>query len=31
MTISNESRGAIKQVFEPIALAMGRIGLTPMG
>jgi CDP-diacylglycerol--glycerol-3-phosphate 3-phosphatidyltransferase len=29
MTISNESRGRIKQIFEPIALAMGRIGLTP--
>jgi phosphatidylglycerophosphate synthase len=31
MTISNESRGRIKQVFEPIALAMGRLGLTPDG
>src|SRR4249919_1403289 len=31
MTISNESRGAIKRIFEPIALAMGRIGLTPNG
>jgi CDP-diacylglycerol--glycerol-3-phosphate 3-phosphatidyltransferase len=29
MTISNESRGRIKQVFEPIALAMGRMGLSP--
>ena len=29
MTISNESRGRIKKVFEPIALAMGRMGLTP--
>jgi CDP-diacylglycerol--glycerol-3-phosphate 3-phosphatidyltransferase len=29
MTISNESRGRIKQIFEPIALALGRIGLTP--
>ena len=29
MSISNESRGRIKQVFEPIALAMGRAGLTP--
>jgi len=29
MTISNESRGAIKRIFEPIALAMGRVGLTP--
>jgi CDP-diacylglycerol--glycerol-3-phosphate 3-phosphatidyltransferase len=31
MTISNESRGAIKKIFEPIVLAMGRIGLTPNG
>ncbi len=31
MTISNESRSAIKRVFEPIALAMGRVGLTPNG
>jgi CDP-diacylglycerol--glycerol-3-phosphate 3-phosphatidyltransferase len=31
MTISNESRDRIKQIFEPIALAMGRIGLTPNG
>jgi phosphatidylglycerophosphate synthase len=31
MTISNESRGRIKKVFEPIALGMGRIGLTPNG
>ena len=31
MTISNESRGAIKKIFEPIALAMGRAGLTPNG
>ena len=29
MSISNESRGRIKQVFEPIALGMGRLGLTP--
>ena len=29
MTISNESRGRIKKVFEPIALSMGRMGLTP--
>ena len=29
MTISNRSRDAIKAVFEPIALAMGRVGLTP--
>ena len=31
MTISNESRSQIKKVFEPIALAMGRLGLTPDG
>ena len=31
MTISNEFRGRIKKVFEPIALAMGRVGLTPNG
>jgi CDP-diacylglycerol--glycerol-3-phosphate 3-phosphatidyltransferase len=31
MTISNESRGQIKKIFEPIALAMGRLGLTPDG
>jgi phosphatidylglycerophosphate synthase len=31
MTISNDSRARIKQVFEPIALAMGRVGLTPDG
>jgi CDP-diacylglycerol--glycerol-3-phosphate 3-phosphatidyltransferase len=31
VTISNESRGRIKKVFEPIALAMGRVGLTPNG
>jgi phosphatidylglycerophosphate synthase len=29
LSLSNESRGRIKQVFEPIALAMGRAGLTP--
>jgi len=29
MTISNESRSRIKRIFEPIALAMGRAGLTP--
>ena len=29
MTISNESRARIKGIFEPIALAMGRAGLTP--
>jgi CDP-diacylglycerol---glycerol-3-phosphate 3-phosphatidyltransferase len=31
MTISNDSRARIKRVFEPIALGMGRIGLTPDG
>jgi phosphatidylglycerophosphate synthase len=31
MTISNDSRGRIKKVFEPIALGMGRLGLTPDG
>jgi phosphatidylglycerophosphate synthase len=31
MAISNESRGRIKQIFEPIALGMGRMGLTPDG
>jgi len=31
MTISNESRGRIKKIFEPIALGMGRLGLTPDG
>ena len=29
MTISNESRARVKKVFEPIALGMGRLGLTP--
>jgi len=29
MTISNESRTRIKRTFEPIALGMGRLGLTP--
>jgi CDP-diacylglycerol--glycerol-3-phosphate 3-phosphatidyltransferase len=29
MTISNDSRSRIKSIFEPIALAMGRAGLTP--
>ena len=29
MSISNESRGRVKAIFEPIALAMGRAGLTP--
>jgi phosphatidylglycerophosphate synthase len=31
MTISNESRGRIKKIFEPMALGMGRLGLTPNG
>ncbi|HYH92717.1 MAG TPA: CDP-alcohol phosphatidyltransferase family protein [Candidatus Saccharimonadales bacterium] len=31
MTISNDSRTRIKGIFEPIALAMGRAGLTPDG
>lgn len=29
MTISNDSRTRIKKAFEPIALGMGRLGLTP--
>jgi len=29
MAISNESRARIKKVFEPVALRMGRLGLTP--
>ncbi len=29
MTISDDSRGRIKKVFEPVALGMGRLGLTP--
>ena len=29
MTLSNESRDRVKGAFEPIALAMGRAGLTP--
>jgi len=29
MTISNDSRTRIKQVFEPLALGLGRLGLTP--
>jgi CDP-diacylglycerol--glycerol-3-phosphate 3-phosphatidyltransferase len=29
MTISNASRDRVKKTFEPIALAMGRAGLTP--
>lgn len=31
MSISNDSRARIKQVFEPIALGMGRLGLRPDG
>lgn len=31
MTISNDSRARVKAIFEPIALAMGRVGLTPDG
>ncbi len=31
MTISNDSRSRIKRVFEPIALGLGRLGLTPDG
>ena len=29
MTISNDSRTRIKKAFEPVALGMGRLGLTP--
>lgn len=29
MTISNEARDRVKRVFEPVALALGRLGLTP--
>jgi len=29
MTMSNESRARIKKAFEPVALGMGRLGLTP--
>ena len=29
MTISNQTRSRVKAIFEPIALAMGRLGLTP--
>ena len=29
MTISNESRSRFKNAFVPLALAMGRAGLTP--
>jgi archaetidylinositol phosphate synthase len=31
MTISNDSRDRIKRIFEPIALGMGRLGITPNG
>jgi phosphatidylglycerophosphate synthase len=31
VTISNDSRARVKRVFEPIALGMGRLGLTPDG
>jgi phosphatidylglycerophosphate synthase len=31
VTISNDSRTRVKKVFEPIALGMGRLGLTPDG
>jgi phosphatidylglycerophosphate synthase len=31
MSLSNESRGRIRKVFEPIALGLGRLGLTPNG
>lgn len=29
MTISNDSRARVKKIFEPIALGLGRLGLTP--
>lgn len=29
MTISNDARSRVKRAFEPIALGMGRLGLTP--
>ena len=29
MTISNDARARVKKAFEPIALGMGRLGLTP--
>jgi phosphatidylglycerophosphate synthase len=29
MTISNDSRARVKRAFEPIALGLGRLGLTP--
>ena len=31
MTISNDTRGRIKKLSEPVALALGRLGLTPDG
>jgi phosphatidylglycerophosphate synthase len=31
VTISNDSRARVKRIFEPIALGMGRLGLTPDG
>lgn len=31
MTISNDARTRVKKAFEPIALGMGRLGLTPDG
>lgn len=31
MTISNDARSRVKKAFEPIALGMGRLGLTPDG
>ena len=31
MAISNETRGRLKKLGEPIALALGRLGLTPNG
>jgi phosphatidylglycerophosphate synthase len=31
LTISNEARDRVKGIFEPMALALGRLGLTPDG
>jgi CDP-diacylglycerol--glycerol-3-phosphate 3-phosphatidyltransferase len=31
LTISNQTRDRVKGIFEPIALALGRLGLTPDG
>jgi len=31
MSLSNDTRSRVKSIFEPIALAMGRLGLTPDG